>query len=57
MAGKKQNLDLAFNYLERKGVRIQSLAHDIKWYEKRCIHCTACISICSTNALFVDRGQ
>ena len=45
------------NYLKRLGVSIQPLAKDIKWLEEKCTHCTACISICPTNALSVERKE
>ncbi len=55
MIGKKSSLDTGMAYLSGLGVEVQPLAQDIKWHEKKCIHCTACISICPSGALNVDR--
>ena len=51
ITGKKQALDAGINYLKEVGVEIQPLAQDVKWHEDRCVHCTACVSICPTKAL------
>ena len=55
MIGKKDSLDTGMAYLSGLGVEVQSLAQDIKWHEKKCIHCTACVPICPSGALTVDR--
>lgn len=55
MMGKKSNLDAGMAYLSGLGIEVQSLAQDIKWHEKKCIHCTACVPICPSGALNLDR--
>ncbi len=57
ITGKKPALDAGINYLKDVGVQIQPLAQDIKWLEERCVHCTACVSICPTKALELDRNR
>jgi len=57
MTGKKPALDAGINYLKEVGVEIQSLAQDVKWHEDRCVHCTACVSICPPKALELDRTK
>jgi len=57
ISGGKESLNKGMNYLKRLGVSIQSLVKDIKWLEEKCTHCTACISICPTNALSVERKE
>ncbi|MCK4994861.1 MAG: 4Fe-4S binding protein [Candidatus Omnitrophica bacterium] len=42
-------------YLKKIGIAIESLIEDIKWDEKKCIHCTECVTVCPTNAFVVDR--
>ena len=55
ITGKKSALDAGIDYLREVGVEIESLAQDVRWHEDRCVHCTACISVCPTKALSVDR--
>ena len=55
VTGKRSGLEAGFKYLSEIGVKVEPLAQDVKWHEDRCIHCTACVSTCPTNALDVDR--
>jgi ferredoxin len=57
ITGKKPGLEAGFKYLSEIGVQIQPLAQDVKWHEDRCTHCTACIAICPTKALDINRTQ
>ena len=53
--GKRSAVEAGINYVKEIGVEIQPLAQDVKWHEDRCTHCTACISVCPSKALDVDR--
>lgn len=55
ITGKRQALEAGLHYIKELGVEVQPLAQDVKWYEDRCTHCTACISICPPKALEVNR--
>jgi ferredoxin len=55
LVGKKPALDAGLHYMKELGVKVESLAHDVKWDDDRCTHCTACISVCPTKALDLDR--
>ena len=57
MSGKKKDLDTGMAYISALGIEVQSLAHDVKWHDRKCIHCTACISTCPSGALSVDREE
>jgi ferredoxin len=57
MEGKRPALEAGIRYLSEMGVDIQPLAQDVKWREDRCTHCSACISICPTKALDLDRAK
>ena len=55
ISGERKALEKGLEYLSRLGVRIQSLASDVYWDKEKCTHCTACIPLCPTNALALDR--
>ena len=55
MTGDKNAVDKGIAYLSGLGVKIQPLAQDVHWHEDKCDHCTACVPICPTEALSVDR--
>jgi ferredoxin len=57
LTGKRVAMEAGFKYLSEMGVKVQPLAQDVKWHEDRCTHCTACISICPTKALDVQRPK
>ena len=48
-------MEAGLRFVAEVGVSIQPLAQDVLWHEERCIECTACISICPTGALSVER--
>jgi Fe-S-cluster-containing dehydrogenase component len=55
LTGTKEQLRGGHKYLKESGVEVQPLEKDVRWLEERCVHCTACISVCPTAALDVDR--
>jgi len=57
LSGEKDSLEAGMSYLKELGVHVQPLVQDIKWLEERCTHCTACVSICPTKAIIIDRAQ
>jgi Fe-S-cluster-containing dehydrogenase component len=57
ISGKKLALDKGFAYLTGLGVRVEPLAQEVVYDQDRCTHCTACIPICPTAALNIDRKQ
>lgn len=57
LSGENEKIKKGIAYLESLKVGTQPLAQDIKWFEDRCTHCTACISICPSEALSVDREK
>lgn len=52
---KEENLKNAITYLKNIGVTIQPLKKDVRMNKNKCTHCTACVSICPTKALKVNR--
>ncbi len=57
ISGQKQRLNSGMDYLKGLGVAIQPLAQDVRWDEQRCTHCTACLPICPSHALSVNRAE
>ena len=55
LTGKKEDYDKGIKYLTDLGVRIQPLSKDIIRNEERCTHCGACVVICPTGALSLDK--
>ena len=55
LSGEESQLSLAFNYLDKLGVNIEPLSQEIQHLEERCTACTACVPICPTGALDVNR--
>ena len=55
MSGAKRDVDAGMAYLSGLGIEVESLAHDIKWHEERCIHCTFCVPVCPTGALYREQ--
>ena len=55
LTGTKKQLNQGMRFLERLGVETQKLSKDVRWLKDSCTHCTACTSLCPTQALSVDR--
>jgi len=53
--GKEKDYERGMAYIESCGVTIQPLSQDIQRNDMKCTHCGACIAVCPTDALFVDR--
>ena len=50
LQGEQEDYDKGIRYLNKTGVRIQSLSQDVIRNEERCTHCGACITICPPGA-------
>lgn len=57
IGGQREKLAGGMDYLKGLGVSIQPLAQDVRWNEAKCVHCTACIPICPSDTLSVNREQ
>ena len=55
LKGKKENYAAGVKYLTGLGVKIQPLSKDVTRDESRCTQCGACISVCPTEALYIDK--
>lgn len=54
--GTRSQLENGRKYMEDAGVSWQPLSRDVLWREERCVHCTACVSVCPAGALPLDRS-
>ncbi|UCG54650.1 MAG: 4Fe-4S binding protein [Dehalococcoidia bacterium] len=54
LSGEQSNYDKGIKYLTKTGVKIQSLSQNVLRNESRCTHCSACITICPTDAFELD---
>ncbi|MDK2897185.1 MAG: L-aspartate semialdehyde sulfurtransferase ferredoxin [Candidatus Atribacteria bacterium] len=55
MLGDKSQQEKALSFLRDKGLEIESLSQDIRKVEERCIHCGACVGVCPTQALYLEK--
>jgi ferredoxin len=55
LTGDDSRLTSGLNYLELSGVVVDTLTEDIQHLKERCTSCTACVPICPTGALEVNR--
>ena len=56
LTGKKENYAKGIKYLTELGVNIQPLSKDVTRDDDRCTHCGACITVCPTEALYIDKN-
>ena len=54
--GDQAKVEASLRFLTELGVEVELLAEEISWREERCIHCTACLTPCPTQALWADRA-
>lgn len=55
LKGEKQKYADGIKYLSAQGVKIEPLSQDVMRDDNRCTHCGACIAICPTEALYLDK--
>ena len=51
LSGKQKDISAGLEHVKKLGVTIESLSKDITWHEDLCTECTACRSVCPTDAL------
>jgi L-aspartate semialdehyde sulfurtransferase ferredoxin len=55
VSGHRKNFHKGMHYLKSLGVKVESIAQDIKRDEDKCYQCGACTAVCPTGALAVLR--
>jgi ferredoxin len=55
LKGTKEHYAEGMKYLTGLGVKIQPLSQDVTRDDAKCTHCGACITICPTGSLAIDK--
>jgi ferredoxin len=55
LSGEDSDYQRAIGYLSEMGVRIQPLVQDIRKNDEKCVDCGACVGVCPTEALVLER--
>jgi ferredoxin len=54
--GKEENFTKGIEYLRSLNIRTEPIEQDINRDEDRCVHCGICTSVCTPDALHIDRN-
>jgi len=57
LSGHRENFRRGVRYLKSLGIKVDSIAQDIKRDENRCYQCGACTAVCPTGALSIKRPE
>jgi len=55
LSGEEADYRRAADYLTEMGIRLQPLVQDIRKNDERCVDCGACVGVCPTKALVLER--
>ncbi len=56
-SGSKSGFNKGVKYLKEQGVTVSTPEHQIFKDEEICTHCGACIAVCPTDALYIQRPE
>lgn len=56
LGGSETQISSALDYLAERGVRFEPLNQTLRYLEDRCMDCSACVPVCPTGALDVNRN-
>jgi ferredoxin len=51
----REDYNRGLRYLERRGVRVDTVVQDIQRDAEKCFECGACTAVCPTGALYIER--
>ncbi len=57
VTGEEGDYRRGLDYIHSCGVTVQPLSQDIRRNDVKCTHCGACVAVCPTDALSMDRGS
>jgi len=55
LSGDRGAIESGRRYLDSISVKMASLDQDVRWSQELCTQCTACITVCPSGALSVER--
>ena len=55
ISGEEENCKKGIEFIKKQGVEIKPLEKEVKWIKEKCTQCGACITICPTEAMQIDR--
>jgi ferredoxin len=55
VSGHRKNYHKGLHYLRSIGIKVESIAEDIKRDDEKCYQCGACTAVCPTGALYIER--
>lgn len=55
LSGEESDYQRGTAYLTSHGIRLQPLLQDIRRNDERCVHCGACVAVCPSDALTLER--
>lgn len=55
LKGSESQINEGLSFVRQIGVGVMLLEQEVLWDEKRCIDCGACVSICPTGVLSLDK--
>lgn len=55
LSGEEEDFARGSEFLTRQGIRLQPLRQDIRKNDDRCVHCGACVGVCPSGALIIER--
>ena len=57
LSGHRRNFQKGVRYLKSLGIKVESIAQDIRRDEEKCFQCGACTAVCPTGALWIQRPE
>lgn len=55
LSGCDKDYALGIKFLQQQGIKVETLSKDVRRNDKSCTQCGACVAICPTEALYVNR--
>ncbi len=55
LSGSDKGYAQGIKFLQQQGIKVETLSKDVRRNDKRCTQCGACVGVCPTGALYVNR--